>query len=85
MPRLAAAYAYGLVRTHPYVDGNKRVGFLAMVTFLETNGHQFSATDVEVVAEIVALAEGTISEDALAHWIREHSSTRAREDRRPQD
>jgi death on curing protein len=88
VPRLAAAYAYGLVRTHPYVDGNKRVGFLAMVTCLETNGHQFSATDVEVVAEIVALAEGTLSEDALAHWIREHSSTRrtrAREDRSPQD
>ena len=76
VPMLAAAYAFGLVRNHPYVDGNKRIGFLAMVTFLGMNGHAFSGTDADVVAEMLALADGTVSEDALADWIREHGSRR---------
>jgi death-on-curing protein len=73
LPALAAAYAFGLVRNHPYRDGNKRTGFLAMVTFLEMNGDDFEATDADVVAEIVALADGRLSEDAVADWIRQHS------------
>ena len=76
VPSLAAAYAFGLVKNHPYRDGNKRIGFLAMVTFLGMNGHDFSATDAEVVAQIVALADGTASEEALADWIRQRSSRR---------
>ena len=75
-PVLAAAYAFGLVRNHPYRDGNKRIGFLAMVTFLGMNGQELTATDAGVVAEILALAGGTVSEDALADWIRRHSSKR---------
>ena len=54
VPMLAAAYAFGLVRNHPYRDGNKRIGFLAMVTFLGLNGYDLAATDAEVVAEILA-------------------------------
>ena len=73
---LAAAYAFGLVRNHPYRDGNKRIGFLALVTFLDVNNCDFSASDADVVAEIIALAEGTVSEEALADWIRQHSSKR---------
>jgi death-on-curing protein len=69
---MAAAYAFGLVKNHPYRDGNKRIGFLAMVTFLGLNGYELTATDGKVVAEIVALAEGTVSGQALADWIREH-------------
>ena len=76
VPALAAAYAFGLVRNHPYRDGNKRIGFLALITFLGVNGHEFAATDAEIVAEILALAEGTVSEEALADWIRQHSSRR---------
>jgi death-on-curing protein len=76
LPMLAAAYGFGLVKDHPYADGNKRIGFLAMVTFLDVNGYEFSATDAEVVAEILALADGTVSEEALADWIREHTSPR---------
>ena len=76
IPMLAAAYAFGLVKNHPYRDGNKRIGFLAMVTFLGMNGHDCSATDAEVVAEILALADGTASEEALADWIRQHGSKR---------
>ncbi len=67
---LAAAYAFGLVKNHPYRDGNKRIGFLAMVTFLEINALVLEATDADVVDAIVALADGTLSEDALTDWIR---------------
>ena len=76
VPMLAAACAFGLVRNHPYRDGNKRVGFLAMVTFLELNDHDFAATDAEVIAEFVAVADGSVSEEALAAWIRGHTSRR---------
>jgi death on curing protein len=73
LPTLAAAYAFGLVRGHPYRDGNKRIGFLAMVTFLGINGHEFDAPDAEVVAEFLALADGSVSENELSDWIREHA------------
>ena len=76
VPALAAAYAYGLVRNHPYRDGNKRVGFLAMITFLELNRYDFSGTDAEVVAEILGLAEGSVSEEAVTNWLRLHSFPR---------
>jgi death on curing protein len=75
---LAAAYAFGLIRNHPYRDGNKRIGFLAMVTFLGINGHTLEATDAEVVTEFVALAAGNVSEDELADWIHDHSSKQRR-------
>jgi death-on-curing protein len=76
VPALAAAYAFGLVRNHPYRDGNKRVGFLAMVTFLGVNRHDFAATEAEVVTEMLALADGSVPEEALADWIRRHCSRR---------
>jgi death-on-curing protein len=78
LPVLAAAYAFGLVKNHPYRDGNKRIGFLAMVTFLGLNGYELEATDAEVVAEIVALADGSVSEDAFATWIRLHGGKRTK-------
>jgi death-on-curing protein len=67
---LAAAYGFGLVRNHPYQDGNKRVGFLAIATFLGINGHQLFASDADVVATITALASGHLSENELARSIR---------------
>ena len=66
VPMLAAAYAFGLVKNHPYRDGNKRIGLLAMATFLGLNGHDLHATDAEVVAEFLALADGGVSEEALS-------------------
>jgi death-on-curing protein len=72
IPVLAAAYAFGLVRNHPYRDGYKRIGFLAMVTFLGINGYAFETTDADVVTQFVALAAGDVSEDQLADWIRDH-------------
>ena len=76
VPTLSAAYAFGLVKNHPYRDGNKRIGFLAMVTFLEMNGHVFDATDAEVVAEILALADGRVSEAELTEWTKNHCKKR---------
>ena len=73
---LAAAYAYGLVTGHPYRDGNKRIGVLTMVAFLDINGQEFDATETEVVAEFLALADRRLSEEALAEWIRRRSSPR---------
>lgn len=71
---LAAAYGFGLSRDHPFRDGNKRVGFVVMVVFLELNGWRFEAQEAEVVPTMIALAEGTIGEQEVANWIREHSS-----------
>ena len=73
---LAAAYGFGLVKNHPYRDGNKRIGFLAIVTFLGINGSELQATDGEVVAEFVSLADGRVSEEQLALWIRAHTAKR---------
>jgi len=73
---LAAAYSYGLVTGHPYRDGNKRIGVLAMMTFLDINGQEFEATETEVVEEFLALADARVSEEALADWIRQRSSPR---------
>ena len=69
---LAAAYCFGLVTNHPYADGNKRIGFVALVTFLGINGHEFDASDAEVVTEIVKLASRQVSEQDLANWVRRH-------------
>jgi death-on-curing protein len=67
---LAAAYAFGLARNHPYRDGNKRIAFLALVTFLGINGRDFDATEEDVVTTMLALAAGRLTEEQLASWIR---------------
>jgi death-on-curing protein len=72
---LGAAYAFGIVKNHPYRDGNKRIGFLAMVTFLGVNGVEFDAPEAEVVTQIVRLADGKLSEAGLVAWVRAHIAT----------
>ena len=69
---VAAAYGYGLVTSHPFVDGNKRVGFLAMYVFLGLNGLEIEAEEPEVVGLMVAVADGQCAEEELAAWLREH-------------
>lgn len=66
---LAAAYAYGIVRNHPFVDGNKRTGLLAVQAFLFLNGMRFDPEQVEEVRVFLALAAGALSEEELARWI----------------
>jgi death-on-curing protein len=67
---LAAAYAYGIARNHPFVDGNKRTALVAARTFLILNGVDLEATQDDKVLTFLKLAEGTISEEELADWIR---------------
>lgn len=67
---LAAAYGFGLVRNHPFVDGNKRTGMIALELFLELNGFELTADDADCVMTVLGLAAGTIDEAALAGWIR---------------
>lgn len=69
---LAAAYAFGLVRNHPYRDGNKRIGFLILATFLGINGHELDTTDEDVVTTMLALAHGSLTEARLTSWVRDH-------------
>jgi death-on-curing protein len=72
LPELAAAYAFGLVRNHPFVDGNKRAGFMAMVGFLLLNDVDFAPDPVEATAVILALAASEIDEAGLTRWIRDN-------------
>jgi death on curing protein len=69
---LAAAYAYGIARNHPFVDGNKRTAAVVSETFLVLNGHALGASDAELVVAILAVAAGELSEDELADWFRQH-------------
>jgi len=66
---LAAACGFGLIRNHPYRDGNKRVCFQAMVAFLGINGLDLETDDADVVKEMIGVAAGHVSEEALAKWI----------------
>lgn len=72
---LAASYAYGIARNHPFVDGNKRTAAMVSETFLILNGHILMASDAELVVTFLALAAGDLPEDALAHWFRDHLSS----------
>jgi death-on-curing protein len=71
---LAAAYAFGLVRNHPFVDGNKRIGFATATLFLEINGRRFRASEVDAVVQTLALAAGELDEAGYAKWLRDNSS-----------
>lgn len=67
---LAASYAYGLAKNHPFVDGNKRAAFLSIGLFLGINGYRLTAKPVDAIQAILALASGNMREDELANWIR---------------
>lgn len=68
---LAAAYAFGIARNHPFVDGNKRTAAVVSETFLMLNADELAATDAEIVVTFLALAAGELSEDELATWFRD--------------
>jgi death on curing protein len=69
---LAAAYAFGIARNHPSVDGNKRDSLLALYTFLGVNGIDFDVPEAEAAAMILALAAGEVDEEGLTRWIRDN-------------
>jgi death on curing protein len=72
LPELAAAYAFGIARNHPFVDGNKRTSLLALYTFLGVNGIDFVVPEAEAAAMILSLAAAEVSEQSLVRWIRDN-------------
>ena len=69
---LATAYAAGIIRNHPFVDGNKRTGFMCALVCLAENGFRLIASEVEVVQVVTLLAAGEIDEAAFAAWLRDN-------------
>jgi death-on-curing protein len=74
---LVAAYTIGLAKNHAFVDGNKRVAFLAVGLFLGLNGYKLTATQTDATQTLLAVASGEIQETTFAQWIREHSINRS--------
>lgn len=72
LAELAAAYAFGIAKNHPFIDGNKRAALLALVTFLGLNDIDFVANEAEAVVMIRSLAAGEIDESGLTRWIRDN-------------
>ena len=72
LPRLAAAYAAGLIQNHPFVDGNKRSGFISAYTFLDLNGATLHADEVSATSMTLSLAASELDELAYAQWISEN-------------
>jgi death on curing protein len=77
LAELAAAYAFGLAKNHPFVDGNKRAAFLSVGLFLGLNGWRLAATQAEATVAVFGLAAGDIEEAAFAAWLRERIAKRA--------
>ncbi|MEP6964145.1 MAG: type II toxin-antitoxin system death-on-curing family toxin [Polaromonas sp.] len=73
---LAASYGAGIARNHPFVDGNKRTAFVAVMLFLRLNGWQFVAPDADCVLTMLAVATGDLNENDFADWLRNHSGPR---------
>jgi death on curing protein len=69
---LAAAYAYGIARNHPFIDGNKRTALVASFSFLYLNGYKVATSQAENVTVFLQLASGTLTEDGLAAWFRKN-------------
>jgi len=72
---IAASYGYGLVKNHPFIDGNKRIAFLACAVFLIDNGWEPTANEVDVVNIINALASGEMTENQFAQWLKNQFKT----------
>ena len=70
---LAAAYAFGVIQNHPFVDGNKRAGFLAAYVFLDLNGWELAASEAEAVNAVMALATGEMDETGFSVWLKDNS------------
>ena len=73
---LAASYGYGISRNHPFIDGNKRTGYVAAELFLRLNGWRLNADDASCVVTMLAVAAGDITEEAFAAWLRTHTIAR---------
>ncbi|MFZ3262909.1 MAG: type II toxin-antitoxin system death-on-curing family toxin [Terriglobales bacterium] len=78
MVEMAALYTAGIVRNHPFVDGNKRTGFVIGVLFLELHGFEFRAKEEDATQAVMGLAAGTLDEAGYAAWLRENARRKRR-------
>ena len=78
---LAASYAFGLIKNHPFVDGNKRMAFSVAVLFLELNGYRFKAAEADAAVQTLGLAAGAVGEEEYSGWL-ERNADRAGRRRR---
>lgn len=69
LPLLAAAYAEGVAKNHPFIDGNKRTAFTCMAVFLEKNGQRLVASEGEVIVAMLRIADGSMTREVLAKWV----------------
>ena len=83
LAKMAAAYAFGVVRKHPFVDGNKRTGFMLAAGFIERNGGEFIAPEAEAVIQTLSLAAGQATEADYARWLAGASQQPAKRGRSP--
>jgi death-on-curing protein len=81
MVDMAAAYIAGIVRNHPFVDGNKRTGFVVGVLFLETNGFRFTASEEDATRAVLDLAAGALDEKRFGTWLGDHVKAASRRKR----
>jgi len=79
LAELAASYAAGIIRNHPFLDGNKRTGFMLAATFLEINGLEFTATEESVIEMTLALASGKLKQAGYAEWLSDNSRAGCRQ------
>lgn len=79
--QLAASYASGIARNHPFVDGNKRSAFMAAYTFLTRNGVRFQASEADATVAVLALAAGEMSEEQFSQWLSMNSVKRSQSHR----
>lgn len=73
---LAAAYAFGIAKNHPFIDGNKRTALVVLRTFVSLNGYDLEASEEDKYTTILNLAEGSLTEEQLAEWVRSRSRKR---------
>ncbi len=73
LSKVAASYPYGLAKNHPFIDGNKRISFFAGEVFLALNGYELTADDGDCVLTMLAIADGSLSEEALSEWYTKNS------------
>jgi len=78
---MAAAYAAGIIKNHPFVDGNKRVGFVVGILFLEINGYRFNASEEEAAQAIINLAAGELDEQGYAQFLKQNAARRRQRSR----
>lgn len=76
LAELAALYALGIARNHPFVDGNKRTAYVALELFLDRNGTDFTASDAEAVIAMLDMAAGELTDEEFTLWVREHAQPR---------